>query len=209
MSGALLVLSICGCAARLASTHSFADPPGQPAQLVSQLRHDAQLADPFFGSGEWSHPWHYVPLGDGRYENALGGEVLLESELPRQQHTARCSTEHQGAHPISFCDLSLGRGGRLEIHLHDESASTADHLGIVVQSGRFASQYWTFYPLQQPGERLTWTTTRQELVLSADRFARGEALRGRIDFECVQQSNLAGREPVTIAVQGVFEAYVR
>ena len=185
-------------------------PKGQPIQIRIEVIYDSNLYDPFFESTEWGYPWWIIKHSDGHIENTMGGPTD-ENELPRLQHTAKCSTSHQFDHQINFCDATLLPDGTLELFIHDESASTSDSLRVLVKDGQFTSQYWTFYPANKGDERLIWTTTRQDLVLDKRAYNKGDELRGRIRFECLQElTNLkdGGRFPKRITIQGVFRTQV-
>ena len=60
-------------------------------------------------------------------------------------------------------------------------------------------------------EGLTWTTTRQTLILDKKAYRKGDVIRGRIYFECLDELNnpkYPNRPPRPIKVKGVFKTVV-
>jgi hypothetical protein len=185
-------------------------PPGQPAQIRSQVNYDPKLSDPFFESDEWSYPWWIIKHGDGTIENTAGGPTD-EKELPHLKHTARCFTSFQGEHWIKFCNAKLLDADTIEHCIHDGDEANSDNLRIVVQKGVFWSQYWTVYKRIIRGhEGATWTTTKQELTLDKKVYRQGDVIKGRIVFECVEEATnpLPGHQihAEIIKVEGVFKS---
>lgn len=174
------------------------------------MTYDSKVSDPFFASAKWSYPWWIIEHEDGQIEKTMG-EPDDDKELPKLKLTAKCFTAHQGEHWIKFCDAKLTTDGSLELFIHDVSASYLDNLRMVVKDGQFTSQYWTIYPGDKGDEGLIWTTTRQSLVLNKRKYRKGDEVRGKIKFECLQEitnPKYKGRFPRSIAVQGVFRTVV-
>lgn len=61
---------------------------------------------------------------------------------------------------------------------------------------------------------ILWTTKRQELTMDRKMYRKGDLIKGRIDFECLQEPTSPkyiekwGRDARTIKVQGVFKTIV-
>ncbi|MEW6533818.1 MAG: hypothetical protein AB1473_23515 [Thermodesulfobacteriota bacterium] len=206
--------------ALLLLAHSFANnlgygvgswevPPGQPDQIWSQVDYDANLSDPFFESNEWSYPYGGQVVTSGMWPE---GE-----DPPRLKHTAKCfSTSFGGReHRVRFCEVKLLDVNMIDLFIHDTTKPAYfDKLRVHIRNGMFMCQYSTVYK-DSTNVGLIWTTKRQELTLDKKSYHKGDTIKGRIDFECVQEiSNPKyvgkwGRNPKSIKVYGVFNAIVQ
>ncbi len=179
----------------------------QPTQMVSPVEYDPDLVDPFFDVIETSWPWWIVDRGNGSFEDTTG-EITKIEDIPVLTHTADCRTQHQGLHRIKFARAKLLKDGTIELKIEDESASTWDSLTIGITHNQFSSQYRTRYLGDPPDVGLIWTTTKQRLVLQKNKYNKGDAIKGRIEFECLQEitnPKYGGRHSQKIRVEGSFK----
>ncbi len=78
----------------------------------------------------------------------------------------------------------------------------------------FRCQFWNLYQIPRLAD-MVWTTKRQELTLDKEVYGKGDVIKGRIDFECVQEATNPkyvekwGRTPTTIKVYGVFKTILK
>ncbi len=203
--------------ALLSLGHSFGiDSPvplsGQPAQMWSKIDYDPKLTDPFFKSDEWSYPY--------------GGQVVVSGmwpegeDPPRLKHTARCystsghSSPEKNEHLVRFCDARLVDMNTIDLFIHEDDPEFVDKLTLRITKGMFTSQYQTSY--KRPGiADWIWTTKRQGLALDKKAYRKGDVIKGRIDFECIQEPSNPkyiqeyGKNLTTIKVYGVFRAIVK
>ena len=59
---------------------------------------------------------------------------------------------------------------------------------------------------------MVWTTTKQKLILNKEEYKRGDIIKGKIEFECVQEvtnPKYSGCNPGTIKIAGVFKPKLR
>lgn len=124
-----------------------------------------------------------------------------------ESYTAQVFTSFQYDRFINFCSAKLLDGDTVQLLIYDH----ADNLKIVVQNGIFWSQYWYYYKDFLGNYRgLQWTTTKQELTLDKRVYRKGDVIKGKIDFECLQENRHPeliekyGRNPRTIALKGAF-----
>jgi hypothetical protein len=195
-------------------------PPLQPEQMRSQVNYDPKLADPFFQSEKWTYAHLEAEDVNGRTVYTRAQNPRGTSIFPRLKNTARLVGSHEGEHTIDFCHARLLDGDTIELFSHDEHSPFNDYLKIVVRNGVYWSQYWTYYKVARMyGTDLTtgdliWTTKRQELTLDKQLYRKGDVIKGRIVFECIQEATHPkwiedeGRNPRTIKVYGVFKTIV-
>jgi hypothetical protein len=180
------------------------DPPSrQPSQMWSKVNYDSKMDDPFFKSNKWSY-WY-------------GGKHVVEGMTPegeqpqRLKHTAKCfSTSFGGKHRVRFCEARLLDIDKMDLFIHELNPAFCDRLRVRIRNGMFSCQFWTVY--KQGGTiDLIWTTKRQKLILDKKAYRKGDVVKGRIDFECLDEltnPNHSDRPPRTIIVYGVFKAIV-
>ncbi|MEW6348731.1 MAG: hypothetical protein AB1646_06685 [Thermodesulfobacteriota bacterium] len=192
--------------------HYWRVPPGQPAQIWSRVDHDRKLSDPFFNSDRWSNAeWVF---------DAPHAEIEVSADRTKKKvalfkHTAECTSNSRGSdHVIRICEARLLGEKAIDLLIHESTPGFYDRLRVEVRNGMFACQYWTEYLMRLTGVTLTWTTKRQELTLDKKAYRKGDVIKGRIDFECIQEnttpefSSKFGRCLDTIKVHGVFKTVV-
>jgi hypothetical protein len=172
-------------------------PPGQPAQIRSQVKYDPKLSDPFFESDKWSCP--------RRVEKC--------AKKDRLKNTAKCHSSLDSRHPIHFCEAKCIDGGGIELLLNDSTLPQPfdQYLLIVVKEGVFWSQYWVNYEAARYGV-LTWTTKKQVLTLDKRIYHKGDVIKGRIAFECAEDETdpLRGLVSTTIIkLEGAFKTILQ
>jgi hypothetical protein len=179
---------------------------GQPAQMSSKVDYDPKLTDPFFKSNEWSYLY--------------GGQEVISGMTPegedpaRLKHTAKCFSTSLGIdHEVRFCEAKLLDVNMIHLLIHESNPEFIDKLTVRITNGMFSCQYWTGY--KRPGKAdWIWTTKRQELTLDKKAYRKGDVIKGRIDFECVQEPTNPkyvekyGRSSTAITVNGVFKTKV-
>ena len=183
-----------------------APPPGQPEQIWSRIHYDPNLSDPFFESNEWSY----------RDYDAKGNPPERRpKEPPRVRHTAKCfSTSLRTAHRVRFCEARLLEENAIDLFIYEDSPAFFDQMSVRIRNALFTCQYWTGY--KAPGKAdLIWTTKRQNLTMDKKVYRKGDVIKGRIDFECVEEPTNPeyvekyGKYVATIKVYGVFRTVIR
>lgn len=193
---------------------AFNIPPGQPAQITSQVRYDAKLSDPFFESEKWTNCQLETEEVNGRIVTSRQECPSSEKDPDCRKITARLTSSHDHEHVIDFCRARLLDDGRIELFIHNNCFCVEENLRILVEKGVFLSQFWTYYKVRPHGrlyERFIWTTTKQRLTLDKRDYLKGDVIKGEIEFECLQEMTRRelvekyGREPYTVTIKGVFK----
>jgi hypothetical protein len=203
--------------------HGFADnleygigswqvPAGQPDQMWSRIHYDPKLSDPFFESNEWSYPWWIIKHSDGHFESTRSDDERPVKDPPRLKHTAKCfSTSFGSKHLARFCEAKLLDVNMIDLLIHEFSPAFRDALRVQIRKEKFTSQYWTLYIAGPPPDGYKWKTKRQKLTLDKKVYRKGDEIKGRVDFECVEEIGNPkyvekwGRNPTSIKVYGVFK----
>jgi hypothetical protein len=189
---------------------SWKVPSGQPEQMWSPVDYDPMMTDPFFKSNKWSYPWYIIKHPDGHFEDTTS-DKRPEKEPPRLKHTAKCFSTSLGCkHSVEFCEARLLDVNMIDLFIHHWSPGFNDALRVRIRNGMFTCQYWLVYNAG-PTEGLIWTTKRQKLTLDKKTYRKGDVIKGRIDFECLDEfinPKYPGRPPRPITINGVFKTIV-
>ena len=188
----LTLLIVAAAMSSMAALCLAQEPKGQPEQIKTRVQYASELDNPFFHS----------------HEGSAGDPNLGEDPKKIVTHTAKCITEHQMRHVIRFCDAQLLPDGTLELYIHDFTAATNDNLKIKIKDGYFTSQYWTVYVIDKGNENVIWTTKKQALILNKKNYKKGDIIKGKIKFECLQEvtnSKSGERYPVSIRIEGFIK----
>jgi len=189
------------------------DPPrGQPTQIRSQVNYDTKLSDPFFETEEWTTgEWDHKKV-DGRKVDIPQKCPPGKEKLACSKITARCFSSFDifglsAQHQLFICRAKLLDTGRIEILIDESKLAQIElsyqYLLVEVKNGVFWSQYWR--DSDQPRAGLTWTTKKQELTLDKRVYRKGDVIKGRIVFECMQKYTRRGFTSTRIIkVNGVF-----
>jgi hypothetical protein len=124
------------------------------------------------------------------------------------KHTAKCfSTSFGVKHEVRFCEAKLLDGDTICLFIHESNPAFYDNLNVQVRKGMFTSWFWTRYKM---GPDPIWTTKRQKLTLDKKAYRTGDVIKGRIDFECLDElPGWPNRPPRLIKVYGVFKTIVK
>lgn len=178
-------------------------PPGQPAQIWSQVNYDPKLSDPFFESEQWTS-------SDYAWEEVNDRTVLTRKKCPSHRrkelqclkNTARVFSSPMREHIINFCHATLLEDGTIKLSIRDDESYILEGLGIVVEKDRFMSGYGYAFKL---GPDWRCVTKKQKLTLDKQAYSRGGVIKGRIDFECLG----TGENPKPIFLKGVFKTILK
>jgi hypothetical protein len=175
-------------------------------QMWSKVDYDPKLADPFFETEKWSY---------------TDDDLLPPEDRPKERtrvmHTAKCfSTSFGVEHLVRFCKARLDGANTIQLTIYEDSPAFYDQLNILIEDGMFRCQYRTAYPVRtSPESHRMWTTKHQKLTLDKEVYRTGDEIKGRIEFECLEEPTHPkyiekwGRRLTTIKVYGVFKAIVQ
>jgi hypothetical protein len=160
----------------------WADPPsGQPAQMWSQVAYDPKLTDTWFDSDASGYPYDRQAAASGKASEREDPSLFGDS--------AMCFSTGWGVkHVVDFCEARLVDVNTIDLFIHNDGPGFLDRLRVRVKNSMFRCQYWTFYKAPGGKADLIWTTKRQELTLDDQAYRIGDVIKGRIDFECVEEA---------------------
>lgn len=185
----LFVILITG--ASLADEKISADKSECVDQIVSKVIVDPALDSEFFRAKDSSYPFHIIEHEDGHLENTLGGEVSKEDVI-KIEHTANCMSTHQGEHLMSFCDAQLIDEGLLLEITGGLSAYTSSLTLSIDKNKNIECRFDASYPMNIPGEQLTWKITKKTFKMKNDNTKEGDRLLGWLSVEFDEISTKEG-----------------
>jgi hypothetical protein len=171
---------------------------GHVRQIESGVNYDPNLSDSFFET-EWVCP---------NFKDEC-------DEKSRLKATAKCFSSIDGEHAIHSCDAAVLDDGMIDICIHGDGPMGAETLLLVVKNGVFSGQYRSFSKVHPERRCRLWITKKQELTLDKEVYHKGDVIKGRIYFECVDaEANPEldakfGLWPHPITVKGVFKTIVK
>lgn len=161
-------------------------------QIVSLARVDSSLDSDFFRTKDASYPFHIIEHEDGHLESTLGGQVSKE-DATKIEHTAKCTSSHQGEHLMSFCDVNL-LDGELSLELWGGLPAYTSFLTLRIDKDKnLTCKFSATYPMSVPGEKLSWTITKKSFKMTSDNFKAGNRLLGWISVEFEETSTIDGK----------------
>ena len=154
-------------------------------RLISSITVDQYFKDTLTFNKKWDYPWYIVVDDDGsNMENTLGG-TLTEMDTAHLYHTANCWTNHQGRHNVRYCDAILN-DDTISLFFQPELPAYASELLISIKGNIFWSEFSATYPAQTGN--LSWTITKQKLVVNKISYLPGEIIKGYLEIEFIETS---------------------
>jgi hypothetical protein len=162
-------------------------------------------------------PGHGWPFHFGYHVEQIKSPVNYDPDLTdsffqtARVGTAKCFSSIDSEHAIRFCNAESDNDGTIQIWIRDDDVS----LRFVVKNGAFSCEYIDFSNVYPEPRSELWRTKKQELTLDKQVYHRGDVIKGRIYFECVDEKvtpELAaklGLWPHPITVKGVFKTIVK
>lgn len=218
----------------------------QPLPMWSKVDYDSRLSDPFFDADDWTcedGSIEFAKCRNGKYVEILKKPcessqtepcieldqdwtcldgckecAICEHGRPVVKITARCvSTSFGVKHRVSFCEARLTDSRTIDLFIHTEVGLFCDRLRIQIVNGYCRCQYWTVYmDYGHLFSGMIWTTNHQKLTLDREQYHRGDVIKGKIEFECREDTTHpkyieeTGRHPKkSIKVYGVFKTILK
>ncbi len=162
------------------------------------------LDSPFFHESKSSLNWWMVEGGDGKLEDTLDGEIGPD-DLVRIEHTANCTSTHQGEHLMEFGD-AVRDGDRLRLSLHGGMPAYASSLSLTIDPSLvFRCDFSSGDPVRTG--RLQWKITKKELQLRSRNLEPGQRLYGWISVT-FEETDGAG-ERRTYKIEGYIKPVIQ
>jgi hypothetical protein len=201
----ILLLFDYGFAGKLKYGTGIWEPPGrEPDQMWSKIDYDPKLTHPFFKSNERSYQWSK-------------NDKRPAKQAPRMKHMAECfiTAPERGRDndSVTFCEVKLIDLNAIDLLIHEHNVANTDALKVRIRNEMFTCQFWTALK-KMPSGGVKWTTTRQELILDKKIYHKGEVIKGRIDYECIEEpinvNHIEKRDsnPITYKIYGAFKTVV-
>lgn len=185
---------MCSAAEPIKPTTAEIAPPEAACvdQIVSRVIVDPKLDSDFFRAKDASYPFHIIEHEDGHLESTLGDKITKEDAI-KIEHTAKCTSSHQGDHLMSFCDARLSDEGLL-LHVRGGLPAYASSLTLRVGKDKnFTCDFTATYPMTLPGEKLSWKITKKTLKMTDENFKSGQRLYGWLSVEFEEKCVIDGK----------------
>ena len=176
--------------------------------LTHQVLYDSTLTDSFYYQNNWSYPSMTTKDDLGHFDNGYGGKISAKNTL-HLLHTAAIvrlfdSRYKDGDRRLDCndCQIDFGEARLLDdslmLNFYDATPSFYDDLQIHIVNHSFSSTYESGTPV---GGNKFYPFDQQKLVLQKDRYAKGDTIKGYLDFQ--------GRTHKFVSLKGFFKILVQ
>jgi hypothetical protein len=173
-------------------------------RLISSVTVDKYFKDTLTFNKKWDYPWYIVVDENGtNMENILGG-TLTDIDTVHLYHTANCWTNHQGKHNVRYCDAILNKD-TISLFFQSELPAYASELSISIKNNLFWGDFSVTYPA--PTGKLSWTITKQKLVLDRKSYMLRDTIKGYLDIEFIETSVDANQK--TFSKKYYYKGYIK
>ncbi len=183
-----------------------ATPPGRcedPVAAVATV--SPELNCRFFKKTKTSYHWGIVEHDDGSIENTFGDKITSD-DLVRVEHTADCTSSHQGNHMMEFCDAVTTKDG-VKLCISGGMPAYASELNVTINNKlEYKCSFSAVYP--GPTGTLRWNITGKSLKLKAAKLESGQRLRGWISVEFEEKSDNSA-ESRSYKIEGYFKPVIQ
>lgn len=159
----------------------------------------------FFKTTKTSYHSGIIENEDGNVQNPFGDRITAE-DLLRIEHTAYCTSSHQGKHSMEFCDAVATPDG-VKLTLSGGMPAYASDLSITINSKlEFKCSFSAVYP--GPTGPLHWKVNKKVLKLKSANFKPGTRIRGWISVE-FDEIDDTSKESHTYKIEGYFKPVIQ
>lgn len=136
-----------------------------------------KLDSPLYHETKTSLNWWIIEDESGALEDTTDGEIGSD-DLVRIEHTASCTSTHQGEHLMEFCN-AVREGETIHLSLSGGLPAYASSLSIIIDPDlKFQCSFSANYPSST--STLRWKVTKKEFRLRSRDFSPGHRLFGWI-----------------------------
>ncbi len=165
-----------------------------------------KMDSPLFHETKTSLNEWIVESESGVLEDTTDGEIG-PGDLVRIEHTASCTSTHQGEHLMEFCD-AVRDGEGIRLSLGGGMPAYASSLTISIEASlAFRCDFSAAYPAQTPP--LRWKITKKELRLRGRDFTPGHRVFGWISVTFEEREVVEGAQPKTYKIEGYIKPFIQ
>lgn len=166
----------------------------------------SKLDSPLFHEMKTSLNWWIVESESGAVEDTTNGEIG-PADLVRNEHTASCTSTHQGEHLMEFCD-AVRDGESIRLSLSGGMPAYASSLSVSIEKSlAFRCDFSATCPALTPP--LRWKITKKELRLRSRDMAPGHRVFGWISVTFEETEAVKGAQPKTYKIEGFIKPVIQ
>lgn len=166
---------------------------------------DADLDSPFYRDTKTSLNWWIIESESGSLEDTMDGEIGQE-DLLRIEHTANCTSSHQGDHTMEFCD-AVREGESVLLTLSGGMPAYSSDLSITIEPDlKFRCSFSATYP--GATKKLRWKITKKKIRLKSRNLAPGQRLFGWISVT-FEETEISGGKPKSYTIEGYIKPVIQ
>ncbi len=164
-----------------------------------------KLDNPFYHETKTSLNWWIVESESGALEDTTDGEIGPD-DLVRLEHTASCTSTHQGEHLMEFCD-AVREGESIHLSLSGGLPAYTSSLSVTIDPDlKYRCSFSATYPA--PTSTLRWKITNKEFRLRSRDFIPGHRLFGWISVT-FEEIDCSDSQPKTHKIEGYIKPVIQ
>jgi len=158
-----------------------------------------------FKTTKTSYQWEIIEHDDGHLENTFGGRITAE-DLLRIEHTADCTSTHQGKHKMEFCDAVATADG-VKLDLSGGMPAYASGLSVTINRKlEFKCSFSAVYP--GPTGPLHWKVTKKAMKLKSANLESRSRLLGWLSVE-FEETDETAKQTHGYKIEGYFKPVIQ
>jgi hypothetical protein len=159
----------------------------------------------FFKTTVTSYHWWIVGEKSGKLEDTTD-QTIDPDDLLRVEHTAQCSSTHQGKHLMEYCDAVATADG-VKMMIWGGLPAFDSDLTVAIDAKRnFTCSFNAVYPAQT--NHLRWKVTKKVLKLKSTKLEAGTRIYGWISVEFDEIDGKTA-ETHSYKVEGFFKPVIQ
>jgi hypothetical protein len=157
-----------------------------PAQgKYSRVNVDPQLKDTFSFDQQWDYAWDiFKDDSTGEFIKA-SDQPLVAADTAHLFFTAKCSTNVQGGYEIRYCYADKD-SSNIVLTFSDGLPAYASEYYIYIKGDSFNFRPKTIYPAPSRGDKTSYRTTKQKLVLNRNTYSQGDIIFGYVEIHFLE-----------------------
>jgi hypothetical protein len=171
---------------------------------------DRQMKDTFSFASKWDYSWEVFKDDSTGEFTKNSSEPLLPDDTAHLYYTAGCFTNVQGGYDIRYCFADLYKDS-LTLTFSDGLPAYASEFYFYIKGDNFYFKPKTIYPVNIPGENISYRVAKQKLVLNNSNYKVGDTIIGYIDAEFIETVSVPkkGTEEHKFYLRGYIRSVVR
>ncbi|MEP7252031.1 MAG: hypothetical protein ABI683_06610 [Ginsengibacter sp.] len=150
----------------------------------SRFSIDRQIKDTFSFKKQWDYSWEVSKDSTGEFKRN-DDQILSPADTAHLFYTAYCVTNVQGGYDIKY-SFAYRAIGAFTLTVADGLPAYASEFYFYIKGDSFYFKPKTIYPMNIPGQKISYQVTKQKLTLNKSNYGIGDTIIGYVDTEFIE-----------------------